>query len=248
PRAMAFAIKGLYFLSFYYQNEKLRNAELLERLAEGLLSRYYDSCDEKWHWFEEYCTYANSSLPEAMLYAYKLTQEEKYLHAAVTSFDFLLSHLFTGDKIKVVSNRGWLKKGEQTQVYGEQPIDVSCTLQTLDVFYEALGNVKYKSKMENTFSWFLGNNHLQQIMYNPVMGGCYDGLEKDYVNLNMGAESTICYLIARLIMEKNAVNNQTAKNTNTVVRNVETQAYKLIIKHRKAELENSVLTLEMQPV
>ncbi|MGZ5283070.1 MAG: glycosyltransferase, partial [Bacteroidia bacterium] len=37
PRAMAFAIKGLYFLSGYYENEKLRNAELLERLAEGLL-------------------------------------------------------------------------------------------------------------------------------------------------------------------------------------------------------------------
>ena len=52
--------------------------------------------------------------------------------------------------------------------------------------------------MEIAFSWFLGNNHLHQIVYNPCTGGCYDGLEEDYVNLNQGAESTISYLMAKL--------------------------------------------------
>ena len=40
-------------------------------------------------------------------------------------------------------------------------------------------------------------------MYNPCTGGCYDGLEDTYVNLNQGAESTVSYLMARLTMEKN---------------------------------------------
>ena len=35
-------------------------------------------------------------------------------------------------------------------------------------------------------------------MYNPCTGGCYDGLEEDYINLNQGAESTVSYLMARL--------------------------------------------------
>jgi hypothetical protein len=48
----------------------------------------------------------------------------------------------------------------------------------------------------------LGNNHLHQIIYNPCTGGCYDGLEENYVNLNQGAESTVSYLMARLTMEK----------------------------------------------
>jgi hypothetical protein len=26
------------------------------------------------------------------------------------------------------------------------------------------------------------NNHLHQIIYNPCTGGCYDGLEENYVN------------------------------------------------------------------
>ncbi len=56
--------------------------------------------------------------------------------------------------------------------------------------------------MEIAFSWFLGNNHLKQIVYNPCTGGCYDGLEDTYINLNQGAESTVSYLMARLTMEK----------------------------------------------
>ena len=56
--------------------------------------------------------------------------------------------------------------------------------------------------MEIGFSWFLGKNHLNQIIYNPCTGGCYDGLEDKYINLNQGAESTVSYLMARLMMEK----------------------------------------------
>jgi hypothetical protein len=55
--------------------------------------------------------------------------------------------------------------------------------------------------MTTAFNWFLGNNHLHQIIYNPCTGGCYDGLEETQVNLNQGAESTLCYLLARLTME-----------------------------------------------
>jgi len=57
--------------------------------------------------------------------------------------------------------------------------------------------------MDLAFSWFLGKNHLEQIIYNPLTGGCYDGLEKYNVNLNQGAESAVCYLIARLVIERN---------------------------------------------
>ena len=48
----------------------------------------------------------------------------------------------------------------------------------------------------------MGQNHLHQIVYNPRTGGCYDGLEEHSVNLNQGAESTVSYLMARLVIEK----------------------------------------------
>lgn len=55
--------------------------------------------------------------------------------------------------------------------------------------------------MNLAFEWFLGRNQLSQIMYNPVSGGCFDGLEEKNVNLNQGAESKVCDLMACLIIE-----------------------------------------------
>ena len=105
-------------------------------------------------------------------------------------------------KLKVVSNRGWFKKKNEKAFFGEQPIEVATTIIALDLFYEVTKNEKYKNQLEVAFSWFLGNNHLKQIMYNTVNGASYDGLEDTQVNINQGAESTLCFLKAQMIMEK----------------------------------------------
>jgi hypothetical protein len=75
----------------------------------------------------------------------------------------------------------------------------------LEKFHFVFKNNDYKQKAEIAFNWFLGNNHLHQIVYNPCTGGCYDGVEEHNVNLNQGAESTLSYLIARLTLENLAV-------------------------------------------
>jgi hypothetical protein len=123
---------------------------------------------------------------------------------AMESFEFLLSKIFQEGKIKVVSNKGWLIKNRVPEkvMGGEQPIDVAYTVLALEKFYAVCKNEEYKQKAEVAFSWFLGNNHLRQIVYNPCTGGCYDGVEEHNVNLNQGAESTISYLMARLAMER----------------------------------------------
>jgi hypothetical protein len=116
-----------------------------------------------------------------------------------------LSKIFTDNCIKVISNKGWLYRDKDPipiPVGGEQPIDVAYTILALSKFYEAFKEDTYLQKMEIAFSWFLGNNHLNQIIYNPCTGGCYDGLEATNINLNQGAESTVSYSMARLEVEK----------------------------------------------
>jgi uncharacterized protein YyaL (SSP411 family) len=147
-------------------------------------------------------TYVNNVLPEAMMFSFLATGEPKYLKIATITFDFLLSHYFMKGQLKVISNRGWFKKQNERFFYGEQPIEVATTIITLDLFYQVTGNVKYKDQLEVAFNWFLGNNHLKQIMYNPENGASYDGLEDKTVNINQGAESTLCFFKAQLIMEK----------------------------------------------
>jgi hypothetical protein len=199
-RAMAFAIKGLYY--HHLATKSPKDIALLKILANRLAQMYKHESNEKWEWFEGYLTYANSILPEAMLYAWLLTGETIYKDIAISSFDFLLLQTFNENWIEVISNKHWLQKGEKPGHFGEQPIDVAYTILALDKFYETFHKEEYYKKMNIAFNWFLGKNRLCQIIYNPCTGGCYDGLEETHVNLNQGAESTVSYLMARLTMEK----------------------------------------------
>jgi len=104
--------------------------------------------------------------------------------------------------IKEVPNHGWMQKGQEKAQFGEQPIDVAYTILALELFYEVFKEERYLKKMKTAFNWFLGQNHLNQIIYNPCTGGCYDGLEETQVNMNQGAESTVSYLMARMVVEK----------------------------------------------
>ena len=200
PRAMAFAIKGFYYRQKVVKSQK--NIDIIKTFANQLVVLYKHEATDKWEWFESWLTYANSVLPEAMLYTWLITKEPIYKDIAKTSFNFLLEHTFNENGIEVISNKTWLQKGKEAGRFGEQPIDVAYTIMTLAKFYDVLNDEDYRDKMIIAFNWFLGSNRLHQIIYNPCTGGCYDGLEETHVNLNQGAESTVSYLMARLTIEK----------------------------------------------
>ena len=200
PRAMAFAIKGFYYRQKVVKSQK--NIDIIKTFANQLVALYKHEATDKWEWFESWLTYANSILPEAMLYTWLITKEPIYKDIAKTSFNFLLEHTFNENGIEVISNKTWLQKGKEAGRFGEQPIDVAYTIMTLAKFYDVLNDEDYRDKMIIAFNWFLGSNRLHQIIYNPCTGGCYDGLEETHVNLNQGAESTVSYLMARLTIEK----------------------------------------------
>lgn len=201
PRALSFVLKGLCSYNLIVNSDTLQ--QCIISLADDLVSRYRGVSNSKWVWFEEYLTYANGVIPEALLSAYVATGNELFKDVAKKTFDFLLTIIFPDDAIKVISNQGWHRKHESSNQFGEQPIDVAYTIMALDLFSEVFPLEAYHDKMTIAFNWFLGKNHLNKVIYNPATGGCYDGLEEHHVNLNQGAESTISYLLARLAIEKN---------------------------------------------
>lgn len=207
-RAMAFIIKGLHYLN---ANE---HQHLIALFANRLSHMYRHEKADDWHWFEDTLTYGNSIIPEAMLCAYISTNDHSYKGIAKESFTFLLSKIMVDGKIKVISNKGWYQKNstDDVPVGGEQPIDVAYTIVALEKFYAVFKEAKYKTDAVSAFNWFLGSNHLNQIVYNPCTGGCYDGVEEFNVNLNQGAESTLSYLLARLAMERIRQSKESSRN------------------------------------
>ena len=68
--------------------------------------------------------------------------------------------------------------------------------------YEVTADRHYLRRMHESFAWFLGANRLGVSLYDFATGGCRDGMGVAEINLNQGAESTICFLLSLLEMLK----------------------------------------------
>ncbi|MEN9969373.1 MAG: hypothetical protein RIR94_1570, partial [Bacteroidota bacterium] len=185
PRALAFSIKGLI-----KYNEVVKDKQILllvAAMAKKLERLYMTHRSEAHHWFEPKLTYANAVLPEALLLASQISQNRNQQESAHQSFNYLLDLLFKEEQFNVISNRTWYAPGQENALEGQQPIDVSYTILALSTFYQLTNINAYLLHMKTAFDWYLGKNSLNQIVYNPISGGCLDGLEANEVNINQGA-------------------------------------------------------------
>ncbi len=200
PRAKSFSIIGLYHYYQKYQDEEILNK--VKEIVNTLIESYKEEATEEWNWFEEYLTYSNSKIPEAIFLAYNLTKNPEYLEIAEKSLKFLTNLVFVKDILYPIGQNGWYNRNGIRSFFDQQPIDASSMVQTYLTAYAVTKKEDYYHNAILAFNWFLGKNHLKQMIYNDVTGGCHDGLSKSSINLNQGAESTIEYLISRLMLEE----------------------------------------------
>jgi glycosyltransferase involved in cell wall biosynthesis len=200
PRAKSFSIIGLYHYYNRYNDEKILLK--IKELVDSLVESYKKEAREEWNWFESYLTYSNSKIPEALFLVHNLTKNPEYLEIAEKSLKFLTNIVFFKDELSPIGQNGWYNRNGVRSFFDQQPIDASSMVQTYLTAYAITKNEEYYNNAVLAFNWFLGKNHLKQMIYNDVTGGCHDGLSKSSINLNQGAESTIEYLISRLMLEE----------------------------------------------
>lgn len=193
-RVIAETILGLQFF----------NANKIDFWAEKMVNAYNKEMDGQWKWFDSEITYDNGRLPMAMLVAYQKTEKERYFNIAIDSLNFLTKLIFNKDRdcFSFPGNNGWFNKNGVRAMFGQQPIEAGSMVEVYALAYEVTKNKKYKDLAEKAFEWFLGKNILGLSLINEKTGGIYDGLEKEGVNLNQGAESVLSYLIAAKEIEK----------------------------------------------
>ena len=200
PRSTAYAILGLQHYQKAYPRDK--NLGLNTRtLANQLCEIYQRISSPDWQWFESYLTYANARMPQALFEAYITTKDIAYLKIGVDTLNFLVKKQIIKDKLLPISNKSEYMKNAEKNLYDQQPLEAECIVQAATTAFRATRKEKYCKTAHIAFQWFLGKNSQSLEVYNPKTGGCYDGITPQGVNLNQGAESTICYLLARLELE-----------------------------------------------
>jgi glycosyltransferase involved in cell wall biosynthesis len=212
-RAISFTILGLYFLShkaatFENKNELEKYKIIIRKLADKLLKKYQKHTAKQpgdkivWHWFEDFLTYSNFKLPEALYRAFQITKNKHYLQVAEESMKFLTDITIETDYFAPIGQDGWYFRNQERAYFDQQPEDASSAVEGLIAAFEATGKKHYTTEALLCFNWFLGKNYLNQMLYDEATGGCYDGMGRYSINFNQGAESTISYFLARLAVER----------------------------------------------
>lgn len=200
PRAIAFSIMGLVY--YYKKHPNKKTYLLVKKLSESLVSLYDKHAHDEWRWFEPNLTYCNAQLPKALFLGYSVTKNKKHLDIAKKSLGFLSGLCIVNGKLQPIGQNGWYNRGNRRAFFDQQPVDAFALVQAFIEAYRTTKDRSYYNKAILAFNWFLGHNHLDQMIYDEATGGCFDGLGQHSLNFNQGAESTICYLLARLSIEE----------------------------------------------
>jgi len=199
PRALARWSKALCVL---FENKVavsgLNVEQAIEEQNNRLISLYEGTSSPDWQWFESSITYSNPIMPEALLLGYRAVGHNEYLKVGKTTLDFLIKECFVEGIYIPVGQDGWYHKEGKRNNNDQQPQEVSAMVCALKTCYEVTKDHRYLDLMHCAFNWFLGDNSLNQVVYDGTTGGCYDGVGRKAINLNQGAESTLSYLLARV--------------------------------------------------
>jgi len=104
--------------------------------------------------------------------------------------------------VSLIGNNGWLERSGRRARFDQQPLDALALIEACAEAYRSTRDKVWRKRGLDCFSWFLGNNDTQSVMYDSATGGCRDGLHADGPNLNEGAESTLAWLLSLLAVHR----------------------------------------------
>jgi len=200
PRAWAYAMLGIEEYLRAFQGDRAVQAAR-QALAERLLAQYRRASARDWPWFEERATYCNARLPQALLTAGAALADEAMIGAGVRALAWLEEVQRSADGyFAPIGSNGWYSRGAAKAGFDQQPVEACAMVAACREAERVTGDARWAAHARRAFGWFLGQNQLQQSLYDPGTGGCRDGLHVDRVNDNQGAESTLSFLLALVEM------------------------------------------------
>jgi hypothetical protein len=174
----------------------------LERLAEQLADAYERTCSEDWCWFEDELSYDNARLSQALLIGSNALDRPELAERALESLRWLGDECgLDKDALRLPGHHG-RRRGEPAPGAGdEQPLDAAALVEAELSAFAVTHDAEHGVRAIRAFEWFLGRNRLQKPLYDFATGGCSDGLGREELNDNEGAESTLAFHHAALLLD-----------------------------------------------
>ncbi len=196
PRAWAFSLIGIDEYLRAFKGDTSVQA-VRKTLAERLLDLFHRASDREWPWFEDRLTYCNAVLSHALLVSGARMDREDMVAVGLRSLEWLASLQISGEGyFAPVGSNGFYVKGGPRAAFDQQPVEASGMISACLEAGRLTMDARWTRHARRAFSWYLGQNQIQQALYDATTGGCRDGLHETTVNENQGAESTLAFLLA----------------------------------------------------
>ena len=176
--------------------------QLLEHGVDRLSAALASAASDDWRWFEDALSYDNARLPQALIAGGTALGRADDVAAGLESLRWLGDESGLADGMLQLTRHGGRRRDEVAPGVGdEQPLEASAFVEAELLAFDVTGDPEHGVRAQLAFDWFLGRNHLNRPLYDFATGGCSDGLGHEDVNRNEGAESTLAFHRAALLLD-----------------------------------------------
>jgi glycosyltransferase involved in cell wall biosynthesis len=215
PRADAFIVLGLCAMLEAGADDKGRARELAQAKAGRLAAMLRPRTARNLPWFEDYLSYDNARLPEALIRAGVALERPAMVAQGVAALDWLCRRQTdpTGHFLPVATV-DFGRPLDAGNLFDQQPVEAAATIDACEAAWKATGDSRWIEEADRAYAWFFGANTLGAALA-TADGDCFDGLTWAGPNENQGAESVLSLQLATCAMRR--LTGTTASSLKTAI-------------------------------
>lgn len=204
PRSWAFAMLGADATLSAHPGHAVARA-ILADFGARLHARFRDARRKDWIWFEPMLSYDNARMPEALIRAGRRLNDRGMVADGLAALDWL-DKMQTNEAghFRAVGTDSFGREMKPLLPFDQQPLEAWAMIDAVAVAHAATADTKWIDAAWRAYRWYLGENDLGTPIASLGEGGCFDGLMRDRVNLNQGAESVLAFQFACCAIQRMA--------------------------------------------
>ncbi len=196
-RALAYTALGLAEAAGADPGD-VRIAAGLRAAVTPISAAYRAVATPEWRWCQDTLTYDNARLCEALIRGGVALGDQALLREGLEMLAFYADIVVENGIFVPIGNDGWYARGGTRARFGQQPLEAAAFVAAALAAHAATGDVRYRGLAAVAGDWYFGRNTQGFLMV--TNGGCRDGIDVSGVSPNMGAESTLAYLMTAIAL------------------------------------------------
>lgn len=174
---------------------------IVEQAAHRLQAGLAATRTPNWIWFEPTLGYDNPRLSEALLRA-GMVLDDAVMQASALETLHWLDRVQTSEDghFRAVGSESFDRPFSLPLPFDQQPLEAWAAVDAALTAWQSTRDPYWHAAAQRAWRWYLGENDLSHPIASTADGSCFDGLMRDGVNLNTGAESVLAFQLAACVM------------------------------------------------